>query len=77
MQVGVGVALELDVGVGQAANSHFGPVLPTLVPSGQSFASIVQAACFVVFLLKTTTYPITAIAIQKETILMPIPIVFR
>gem|GEM_PF-5242464 len=28
---------------GQAANSQFGPVLPTALPSGQIFASAVQA----------------------------------
>ena len=30
-------------GVGHGANSQFGPILPTLDPSGHSFASAVQA----------------------------------
>jgi hypothetical protein len=29
--------------VGHGANSQFGPVRPTLVPSGQTFASVLQA----------------------------------
>ena len=33
--------------VGHSVNSHFGPVRPTYEPSGQSFASIVQATGFV------------------------------
>ncbi len=37
------LAVGLALVVGQAANSQFGPVLPTLVPSGQIFASWVQA----------------------------------
>ena len=35
--------VEVEAGGGQAANSQFGPVRPTAEPSGQSFASIVQA----------------------------------
>src|SRR5579872_5920377 len=36
--------VEVETG-GHAANSQFGPVRPTALPSGQSFASIVQATC--------------------------------
>ena len=38
-QFAVGPGVE----VGHGANSQFGPTLPTLDPSGQSFASWVQA----------------------------------
>lgn len=40
---GAGLSVEIGIKVGQAANSQFGPVLPTLLPSGQIIASIVQA----------------------------------
>jgi hypothetical protein len=44
---GVADAIEVSIGVaitvGHAANSQSGPTLPTLLPSGQSFASSVQA----------------------------------
>ena len=40
---GVGTKVETGIKSGQTSNSQFGPVLPTLLPSGQIFASIVQA----------------------------------
>lgn len=57
---GVGDIVEL----GQGENSQFGPVLPTLVPSGQIFASIVQAvdppsSCILIYQLSIKNEPTT------------------
>lgn len=40
---GAVLSVEIGIKVGQTSNSQFGPLLPTLLPSGQIIASIVQA----------------------------------
>lgn len=54
---GISVGLCKGIRVGHGANSQFGPVLPTVVPSGQTFASWVQAFSFVRNPLFIKKYP--------------------
>ncbi len=60
--VPIGVSVDTGIKLGQASNSQLGPLLPTLVPSSQILASVVQATGFSVLFIYMApiTYATTA-----------------